>query len=203
MQKLKKLFGEYNLTWPKLIIFSVIIGVYAGLIKVPLALKDTSFQDIAVYLEWWFFFGIFIISNCKTWHEASAKTFVFFLISQPLIYLVQVPFARLGWQLFMYYKRWAIATVLTIPGAAIAFLFKKKNWLSAVILAVPSAYMAWGAVNYAYSCSLHFPLHLLSTISCVLMAILFPLVLLDEKKHRIFNWAVFALAAAGCFFYYF
>ncbi len=41
--------------------------------------------------------------------------FFFFLISQPLIYLLQVPFSSMGFELFIYYKYWFIWTLLTIP----------------------------------------------------------------------------------------
>ena len=50
MKKLKILFGEINLTWIKLIIFSIIAGAYTALMALlPLA-KDTSFADITILL---------------------------------------------------------------------------------------------------------------------------------------------------------
>ena len=189
--------------WPKVIISAVVLGVYCGLIKVVPFLKNTSFQDIDIMFEWWWLFAIILIVNCDKWYEASLKTFVFFLISQPLIYLVQVPFYRGGWQIFMYYKYWFIITLLTLPGAAVGFLLKKKNWLSALVLAVPVAYMGWGFIYYFHSCTIHFPYHLLSSLSCLGMAGLFDYALLDDKKQKIFEAAVFVIVAAASIVYYF
>ena len=64
---------------------------------IPSFLADTSLQDPGIYLEAWFVLALFVILNCGSALEAGKKCFVFFLISQPLIYLVQVPFAFLGW----------------------------------------------------------------------------------------------------------
>ena len=69
----------------------------------PIA-KDTSFSDITVSFEVWILFGIFIIMNSKSPVDSAFKCFVFFLISQPLIYLIQVPFSNLRWQIFVYYR---------------------------------------------------------------------------------------------------
>ena len=60
---MKKLFGEINLTWKKLIIFAIIAGVYtAAMALIPIT-KETSFRDIAIQFEWWILFGIIIICN--------------------------------------------------------------------------------------------------------------------------------------------
>lgn len=37
--------------------------------------------------------------NSKDPLDSALKTFVFFLISQPLVYLVQVSFSEMGWGL--------------------------------------------------------------------------------------------------------
>ncbi len=193
MSKIRKLFGEYNMTWPKVIIFAVITAVYTALINQVPFLYDTSFQDIAINPECWFLFAIFIIVNCRTWWEASLKTFVFFLISQPLIYLIEVPFSSLGFGIFMYYKHWAFITVLTLPGAAIAFLLKKKNWLSVLVLSVATGYLAYACASYSRTAIHDFPHHLLSAIFCFALAIFFVFFLLDQKKHRIAALAIFAV----------
>ena len=95
----KKLFGGLNLTWPKLILFAVIAGVYTGLINQVPFLYDTSFRDIAITFDRWILFGILIIMNSKSNLDSGLKCFVFFLISQPLVYLSEVPF--LGWQVMV------------------------------------------------------------------------------------------------------
>ena len=92
MKYIKKLFGEVNMTWPKVIIFAVVTAIYTALINQVPFLKDTSFRDIAISFECWILFAIIIIVNSKSGLDSALKTFVFFLISQPLIYLIEVPF---------------------------------------------------------------------------------------------------------------
>ena len=84
--------------------------------------KDTSFRDIAIMFEWWTLFGIIIIINSKS------------LVSQPLIYLIQVPFSSMGWGLFGYYRYWFYWTLACIPMGFIGYYIKKKNYLSILIL---------------------------------------------------------------------
>ena len=86
---MKKLFGEIDLNWKKLIILSIIMGIYPGIVAMIPVLKDTSITDLTVTFEVWIFFGIFIIMNSKSAKESALMCFVFFLISQPLIYLTQ------------------------------------------------------------------------------------------------------------------
>ena len=84
----RKCFGELNITWPKLIIWAIIAGVYTGIMAMIPAARDTSFADISITFEVWILFGILIIMNSKTAVESALKCFVFFLISQPIVYLV-------------------------------------------------------------------------------------------------------------------
>lgn len=186
------------MTWKRLVIFAVLTAVVTAVLNLIPAFSDTSFQDIAITFDCWFLFAMFIIMNCKTWKEASIKTFMFFLISQPLIYLIEVPFNSMGWQLFGYYGYWFKLTVLTLPGAAIAFLVKKKNWLSVAVLSVATAYLAYAAVEYFYALTTKFPHHLLSCIFCVALALFFIFAFLDEKKHRIAALALFVVVLVAC-----
>ena len=82
---MKKLFGQLNLTWPKLVIFAVIAGVWTGAMAALPFTKDTSFADISISFEWWVLFGILIIVNSQSPVDSALKCFVFFLISQPLV----------------------------------------------------------------------------------------------------------------------
>ncbi len=196
MDKIKKYFGEVEMTWAKVIILAVVTAVItAGLNEIH-ALDETSFQDIAISYECWILFAVFIIVNCKVWWEASLKCFVFFLISQPLIYLIEVPFESMGWDIFQYYRFWFKMTVLTLPGAAIAFQVKRKNWLSVAVLSVANAFLACMCVDYFDTAFYHFPHHLLSSIFCLALAVFFVFVLLDDKKHRIAALAVILIALA-------
>lgn len=89
---MKKLFGEIDFTWKKLIVFAILAGVYTAVMALIPITKDTSFRDIAIHFEVWILFGIIIICNSKSSKDSALKCFIFFLISQPLVYLLQVPF---------------------------------------------------------------------------------------------------------------
>ena len=114
MEKLRKIFGDVNLSWKKLIIFAVIAGIYTAIMAmIPMA-KDTSFSDITVTFEVWILFGIFIIMNSRSAKDSALKCVVFFLISQPLVYLIQDVINKS--KLFItYYRFWFIWTTATIP----------------------------------------------------------------------------------------
>ena len=94
---LGRIYGGLNMSWPVVILLAVGAAVLTLIFLFVPAFKDTSFERMGVNLEAWIFFAILIIANCEKPLEAALKTFVFFLISQPLIYLIQVPFSELGW----------------------------------------------------------------------------------------------------------
>ena len=190
MEKLRKCFVEYDMTWPRVLLLALGTAMWtAAMAAIPL-LNDTSFEDISVTFEWWFLFAVFIVVNCKKWWEASLKCFVFFLVSQPLIYLFQVPFSSQGWGLFGYYRYWFILTLLTLPGAAVAYQLKRKSWLSIAVLCVATGYLTWQGATYFHSAALRFPRHLLSGVFCLALAVFFVFVLLDNKKQRIAALAI-------------
>ena len=66
---MKKIFGGINLTWPKVIIMAITIGIYTAVMALLSIAKDTSFSDLTVTFEVWIFFGIFIIMNSKIQYE--------------------------------------------------------------------------------------------------------------------------------------
>ena len=100
---MKKIFGKINLTWKRIIISAIVIGTSVGLLNSVSFLYDTTITDIATLFDFWIFCGIFIIMNSKSNKDSALKCFVFFLISQPLIYLCEVPLNDMGWNLFIYY----------------------------------------------------------------------------------------------------
>lgn len=128
MNKLKKIFGGINLTWKRLIIFAIIAGIYTAIMAILPITDNTSFKDITINFEVWILFGIIIIMNSKSAKDSALKCFIFFLISQPLVYLIQVPFSSMGFGLFGYYKYWFIWTLLTIPMGFIGYYIKKNKW---------------------------------------------------------------------------
>lgn len=185
MHQLKKLFGGINLTWKKLIIFSLIAGIYTAMMALIPAVNKTSFHDITVSFEVWILFGIIIIMNSKSAKDSAAKCFVFFLISQPLVYLIQVPFSRLGFGIFIYYKYWLIWTLLTIPMGFAGYYLKKDKWWGLIILT--PVLLLLGAEYYTYlrETIFYFPYHLLTTIFCFITIILYSLCIFNNRKIRI------------------
>ena len=197
---MKKLFGGINLTWKKLIIFAVIAGVYTALMALIPITRDTSFRDIAIMFEWWILFGIIIICNSKSPLDSALKRFVFFLISQPLVYLIQVPFSHMGWGLFGYYRYWFMWTLATFPMGYIGYYIKKKNILSVIILLPMLAILTYLGIGYFNSMIESFPNHLLSFIACFLMIIVIVMNVIDKWKYRIIAFAVVILSILFLFF---
>lgn len=181
---LNKLFFNIDMTWKKVIIFAIACAVFSALTLIIPFTIHSSLSNIGTYLESWILFALIIIMNCKKPLEAGLKTFVFFLISQPLIYLLQVPFSFLGWKIFMYYPMWGIITVLTFPGAMIAFYVKKDNILSSLILSIATCYLAFQGVYFLNETINRFPHNILSAIYCFVLIIVFAFSLLKQKKNR-------------------
>ncbi|MBQ0110658.1 MAG: hypothetical protein KBS41_01850, partial [Oscillospiraceae bacterium] len=119
------------------------------------------------------------------------------------IYLIEVPFSPLSWGLFGYYKHWFMWTVLTLPGAAIAFFVKKQNCLSAVILSVANLLLAYSSMYYLNSCIYNPPHHILSSVFCAAEAVFLIFVLLKPKKPRILALSLFGLSMIASVLYTF
>lgn len=198
MNKVKNLFGNIHMSWLKVIIFAVITGVYTGLINQVPFLEDTSFRDIAVTYEWWVLFAIIVVVNCTRSWEAALKCFVFFLISQPVVFLVEVP--TIGFDKAFYYYRafWLTSTLLTLPGGFIAYFCKKQNPIGAIILGIGNAIVAVMGVGYVGAMVAHFPFHLLTTLFCIAEVIITTLCIHKNIRDRIICFATMAvLTGAG------
>ena len=200
MSKIRKLFGEYDMTWKKVIVFAIISAIYTALINEVLFLRDTSFQDIAISYECWILFAVFIIVNCKNYKDAALKCFVFFLISQPLIYLIEVPFEPEGFGIFRFYKFWFVITLLTIPGAAVAYQIKRNDWISVLVLTIANGLLVFIASKYLNSCIGKFPNHLLSLIFCIALAVFMIFVFIKEPKKKIASLLLVPVMFAACCF---
>ena len=181
---MKKLFGGIDLTWKKLIIFAVIAGLYTGLMAFLPFAKDTSFADISITFEWWVLFGIIIIVNSKSPLDSALKCFVFFLISQPLVYLVQVPFNVYGWGIFRYYPGWFVWTLCTFPMGFIGWYMKKEKWWGLLILSTMLLFVGYHYARFLRETWSYFPRHLLSTIFCAATVIIYPLFIFRNEKLR-------------------
>ena len=182
---IKTLFGGINLTWPKLIIAAIIAGILTALIAIIPALRYTSFIAITVTLEIWILFGIIIIMNSRSNIDSALKCFIFFLISQPLVYLIQVPFSHLGWGLFGYYKYWFIWTILCLPMGFIGYYMKQGKWWGYLILLPMILITAYSYKNYFADFQFYMPKYIIITLFCACAMILYPVLIFDDKKIKI------------------
>ena len=201
MNTLHKLFFETKMTWLRVILLAVGSAILTAAVLLIPGIKETSASYLGVTPEAWFIFALIIVMNCEKPLEAAVKTFVFFLISQPLIYLIQVPFYDRGWEIFMYYPYWLKITVLTLPGAVIAWFVKKDNWLGALILSVATGFIGVTLVASAFTVVENFPGELIRTVFCLLEILVFIFALLKNKRSRIIC-LVLTLAAMAAFGYY-
>ncbi len=191
---MKKIFGGIDLKWPWLILMAVLAGAFTAAMCLLPAAHDTSFSDIAVTFEVWILFGIFIIMNSKTPLESACKCFVFFLISQPLVYLIQ-DFVNHS-QLFMtYYRNWTLWTLLTFPMGFIGHYMKKNKWWGLVILAPILVLLAEHYRGYLSRTMFSFPRHLLTTLFCLGTMFLYPLVIFASKRIRLVGTLISAVLA--------
>ena len=193
MVKIEKLFKQTNLGWGSIFRISIACGIIPGLLMIPEILDRTSFQQPCVTFEFWICMAMYIILNSKKPGEAALKTFVFFLISQPLIYLVQVPFSWMHWQIFQYYPRWGFLTICTIPGAMIAWLTKKEKWYSALIWCVAALIICMCLAPCLIRVITDFPLCLLAVVFMLAELIIFPAILFKKKQLRIISYIISAL----------
>lgn len=178
-------FMNCKMSWKRVITLSLLSASITALFNCIPFLDRTSFTAPAETLEMWIVLALFIVMNCNGYKDAMTKTFVFFLISQPLIYLLEVPFKDIGWNLFRYYRFWGIMTVLTIPGAAIAYRVKKDDILSALILSVANLLTLLTGFYWLKPLLEIFPRYLIAVIFCFTVPFLLSFLLLRQKKSRI------------------
>lgn len=190
---MKKLFGGIDLTWKKLIIFAILAGAYTALMAIVPIFKYTSFETIAITFEVWILFGLIIVMNSKSNKDSALKCFVFFLISQPIIYLLQVPFSWQGWGLFRYYGYWFIWTILCLPMGYIGYYMKKDKWwgyliLLPLILLTAYSYMGYLS-DFLFSC----PKYILICLFCIATMFIYPIYIFKNKKIRIIGIIISSL----------
>lgn len=194
---IKKLFGGIDLSWPKLIIGAIVAGIITALIALIPALRYTSFNAITVTFEVWILFGIFIIMNSKSNLDSALKCFVFFLISQPLVYLIQVPFNPYGWGIFAYYRYWFIWTVLCLPMGYIGYYMKKDKWWGFLILFPMILITASSYSTYLSDFLFYMPKYILIVLFCIGAIIFYPVLLFDDKKIKTVGAIIGVVIVAG------
>lgn len=180
-----KIFGGIELTWLKLIIGAIVAGVITAVFAIFPVFKYTSFITITVTFEVWVFIGIFIIMNSKSNLDSALKCFVFFLISQPLVYLIQVPFSSMGFGLLGYYKFWFGWTILCFPMGFIGYYMKKDKWWGYLILLPMIVITASSYGAYLKDFLFYMPRYILICIFCAAGMILYPVMIFENKKIRI------------------
>ncbi len=206
MQTMRKLFGGLSMTWRAVIIFALAAGAVTGIVAVLPFTENTSFRDIAISYEWWLIFAFVIASNCSKVWESALKVFVFFLISQPLCYAVEVIICTLApgltsnpltFDMAVYYYKsiWGPMTLLTLPGGAIAYFITKQNVLGSVILGLGCAIQAILAFYYGSMMLQNPPYHLLTTIVCVVSILVMIFAMQKDNKRRAIALGVTVAAA--------
>ena len=183
-----RLYGGLNMSWPAVILFAAGAAVLTAVFLLFPIFENTSFERMGVTFEAWIFFAILIMANCKTPLESALKTFVFFLISQPLIYLLQVPFSSMGWGLFGYYKYWLIWTLLTLPMAYVGWYIKKKNWLSLLILLPVLCVLTSDYVGGFRDAFRHFPRMLVMALFCLGQVLLYLCAFTENRWQKLLGF---------------
>ncbi len=180
-----KLYGGMNLTWPGVILYAVGTALLTAVFLIVPIFRGTSFVRMGETLEAWIFFAVIIIANARSPLDSALKTFVFFLISQPLIYLFQVPFSGLGWGLFRYYKYWFVLTLCTFPAAFVGWYIRKKNWLSLLILLPVLFLLAYLGKDGLKHVTHAFPHLLIMVVFCVLQIFLYLYSFTEKNAQKI------------------
>ncbi len=183
MEICRKIIKADKISWKAVIISAVVCGVLTGcILNLESLLINTSIFNIGTCFEFWVFAAMIIILQSKKPLEAALKTFMFFLISQPLVYLVKVPFSELGWGAFKDYPGWFVWTVLTFPGAMIMWFANKKNWLSVFVYMLPILFLsAEFALHFAYFVR-NIPYQIFALVFILFQIVLYVLNLEDKKK---------------------
>ena len=185
-----KLFGGIEMTWLKVLLFAVGTAILTAIFLIVPLFRHTSFEQMGVTYEAWIFFAVIIMSNCKKPLESALKTFVFFLVSQPLIYLFQVPFSWQGWRLFAYYRTWFLLTIATFPAAWIGWYIRKKNWLSLLILAPVLCFLTMVYLSAFRFTFAHFPYRLVTALFCLGQVVLYLCAFTSGVWQKVLGFAV-------------
>lgn len=185
------------MTLPKVLILAVCSAVITAVFLTVPIFKGTSFERMGTYLEAWIFLAVIIMPNCKSALDSAIKTFLFFLVSQPLIYLFQVPFSDMGWKLFGYYRTWFIWTLLTFPMAFAGWYIKKRNWLSTVIITPAAAFLAVIGACSLYETVTEPPRLLVTGVLCTAHSVIYIYTFAGSRAQKLTASAV-CIAAAIC-----
>ena len=114
--------------------------------------------------------------------DSALKCFVFFLISQPLVYLIQVPFNTYGWGIFTYYRYWFIWTLLCFPMGYIGYYMKKGKWWGYLILLPMIVLTGYSYQTYFSDFLFNIPRYILICLFCACMMIMYPVMIFEDRN---------------------
>ena len=191
----EKVYGGLNMSWPTVILYAIGTAVLTAVFLLVPIFRDTSFERMGVNFEAWIFFAVIIMANCKKPLESALKTFVFFLISQPLIYLIQVPFSDMGWALMGYYRFWIVWTLLTLPMAYVGWYITKRSWLSLLILAPVLCFLSGISAGSFLHAFKHFPYLIVTALFCLAQVLIYLYRFTNDKWQKTVGLAVALLTA--------
>ena len=121
--------------------------------------------------------------------DSALKCFIFFLISQPLIYLIQDVLN--GSKLFMtYYRNWVLWTVACLPMGFIGHYMKKDKWWGIIILLPMLALLFIHYYGFLSELFFTFPVNLISTLFCLITMIVLPIAIFDNKIGKYIGLAI-------------
>ena len=190
---MNKLYGGLNMSWLTVLLMAVCSAVVTAIFLIVPVFEGTSFAQMGVKFEAWIFLAVIIMANCKKPLESAVKVFVFFLVSQPLIYLFQVPFAEMGWGLFRYYRYWFILTLLTFPVAYLGWYINRRDWISVLIFAPVLAFLAY-TIHSAVTGS---PRLVLAALFCLLQIVLYVIAFFPKPSQKLVGAAIPVLTLAA------
>ena len=186
----ERLYGGLNMSWSAVLLFAAATAVLTAVFLVVPVFRGTSFEMMGVQFEAWIFFAVIIMANCRKPLESALKTFVFFLVSQPLIYLLQVPFSWQGWGLFRYYPYWFVLTLFTFPAAFIGWYIRRKNWLSVLIFAPVLVYLGLVLRMGIEGLTAAFPHLLIMALFCLMQILIYVFVFFPKVPQKLVGFAI-------------
>ena len=198
MQVLNKLFFGIKPSWWKVIAFAVVTGVATGLIMMIPQLEGTFVRNIGETVEAWILFALIVCMNCEKPLEAALKTFVFFLVSQPLVYLTMWPvYQSFPWH---YYQYWFYWTLACFPLGALANYAKRGGVVGALVISAACGLLAYLGVGFAQQAVLTSPTQAVAALFCLAQIIVYVLVFFHKAFERIIVVAVSVVVAVVTLF---
>ena len=191
---MKRIFGDLKMSWPIVLVFAVVAGLITGILGSIPATEGTSFRDIAISHEWWVIFAFAIASNSQKNWESALKIFVFFLISQPVVFAIEVLLGQVTADMAIYYYTsiWGPATLATLPGGFLAFYIKKQNPFGWIILGLGNTIQAVYGVHYLASAITTPPFHILTAIVCFASIFIMAFQIQQDRKGRVATLSITA-----------